>query len=272
MNHKHMVTYLAINNLKRKKFRTACLLIVVLILAFTLFAGAVMSSSLENGMNSMQRRLGADLMVVPKGTEEKAEGILIKGEPNYFYFDKNILDRVAQVEGVAQASAQFFLTSVSGGCCSSEVQLIAFDEATDFVIQPWIAQSYSNELQDDQVIVGRNVMLEPDNTIKFFDHSYFVAAQLEKTGTGLDESVFMKADTMDVLINNAKKQSLNFLYDVHPETEISTVLVKVKDGYNARDVMRGIRAEVDEADVIVSENMLSGISSSLTVLVTYIQP
>ena len=83
-----MVTYLAINNLKRKKFRTACLLIVVLILAFTLFAGAVMSSSLENGMNSMQRRLGADLMVVPKGTEEKAEGILIKGEPNYFYFDK----------------------------------------------------------------------------------------------------------------------------------------------------------------------------------------
>jgi putative ABC transport system permease protein len=45
--------------------------------------------------------MGADLMVVPLGYESGAEGILIKGEPSYFYFDKSVLEEIkaADIDG-----------------------------------------------------------------------------------------------------------------------------------------------------------------------------
>ncbi|HOK42369.1 MAG TPA: hypothetical protein PLD49_01705 [Thermoclostridium caenicola] len=99
---------LSFYSLKLRPFRTACLILVVTILAFTLFGGSVLTASLENGMNSMSQRLGADLMVVPEGYKADMEEVLLKGEPGHFYFSPSIAQQVAQIEGVAQVTASSF--------------------------------------------------------------------------------------------------------------------------------------------------------------------
>jgi putative ABC transport system permease protein len=76
---------LSFYNLRRRPFRTFCLILVVAVLAFTLFGGSILTISLRNGMSSLQQRLGADLMVVPKGYEADMTGVLLRGEPSYFY-------------------------------------------------------------------------------------------------------------------------------------------------------------------------------------------
>ena len=92
---------LPIENLKRKPFRTGALLAVVTILALTFFGGTMLTMNLNTGMTSMEKRLGADLMVVPQNTVQKAEALLTNGNPSTFYFTKDIADEVMQDDGIA---------------------------------------------------------------------------------------------------------------------------------------------------------------------------
>ncbi|MDR1286347.1 MAG: ABC transporter permease, partial [Treponema sp.] len=121
---------LSLKNLRAKPVRTACLVVVVAILAFTLFGGSILALNLRQGLDTMTRRFGADLMVVPEGAGERAQTLLLRGGSAFFYFDAGIGDKVAQTEGVLCASPQFFLTSLSADCCDAAVQLIAYDPAT----------------------------------------------------------------------------------------------------------------------------------------------
>ncbi len=135
-------TDLAVKNLKRKPFRTAGLIILVGILSFVLFGGTILAVNLRNGLNSIKSRFGADLMIVLLGANSDMENILIKGEPNYFYFDKELANGIAQIQGVEKASSQFFLTSTSQDCFDIPVQFIGFDPNTDFTVRPWIKNVY----------------------------------------------------------------------------------------------------------------------------------
>ena len=74
----------------RKKGRTLGLASIVATLALVMFSGLIIIFSLNNGISSLSQRMGADLMIVPLGYESGAEGVLIKGEPSYFYFDKSV--------------------------------------------------------------------------------------------------------------------------------------------------------------------------------------
>ena len=80
--------WLAIGNLRRRPSRSVALASLAAIAAFVLFASTILAAGMKNGLGSLKARLGADLLVVPVGYDKGLEGILLKGEPAYFYFDK----------------------------------------------------------------------------------------------------------------------------------------------------------------------------------------
>ena len=121
---------LPIENLKRKPFRTGALLAVVTILALTFFGGTMLTMNLNTGMTSMEKRLGADLMVVPQNTVQKAEALLTNGNPSTFYFTKDIADEVMQADGIAQATEQTYISSLAAACCAEKLQIIGYDPPT----------------------------------------------------------------------------------------------------------------------------------------------
>ena len=125
---------LALLNLQRKPFRTWALLAVVALLAFVLFGGSVMIRSLENGIEGLQARLGADIVVVPEGYDQDLAGVMIHGEPTYFFMDKDVLAQVQSCEAVEIASPQFYLASLNAECCGSSVPIIGFDPESDFTV------------------------------------------------------------------------------------------------------------------------------------------
>lgn len=260
---------LSFHNLGRRPFRTASLIAVVTILAITLFGGSMLALSLKNGMNTMKLRLGADLMVVPDGYKGDLEGVLLKGEPCYFYFDKSVEEQVAQIKGVSQVTSQLFLTSMSEECCSMPVQLIAIDPSTDFVIQPWITKNFGT-IEDGQIIAGSDLTLEKDGTLKFYNITFPVVAQLDKTETGMDYSVFMTRATMRELIEVSRESGRFFLLNSEPEDSISSILVKVNPGYPVEEVTRSIHAELPDVDLVNTKSMISSVSNNLTTLVGYI--
>ena len=62
----------------------------------------MLTMNLNTGMTSMEKRLGADLMVVPQNTVQKAEALLTNGNPSTFYFTKDIADEVHGQHGAAE--------------------------------------------------------------------------------------------------------------------------------------------------------------------------
>jgi putative ABC transport system permease protein len=264
---------LSLENLKAKPVRTACLVVVAAILAFTLFGGSILALNLRQGLAAMTKRFGADLMVVPAGSSEKAQAILLRGSLNYFYFDAAIVDKVAQTEGIACASPQFFLTSLAEGCCDAMVQLIAYDPETDFVIRPWMAEKYSRSVEDGQVVVGSRINIRTDETIRLLGHNYPVAARLSRSASGLDTSVFMTMNTMRLLIGRARAEGYDFLAAQEKEMQrgaVSVVLAKAGPPASPARLAQTIGRENSGVDVVVSQSIFSSIAEALAGLTAYI--
>ncbi len=264
MNNKVITTsYLARQGLKRNPLRTVGLLIIVALVAIIIYAGGLFSISISNGLESMQKRLGADLMIVPTGYDEGAEGIILKGEPSYFYFDKDIEEGIKSIPGIKRTSSQVYLTSLNQDCCSIPVQFIGFDARTDFAIQPWISEVYSDSVNDGELVVGSDINIDENNQLKFFGEHYNVAAKLDETGTGLDQAVYANRNTLMHLFEAAQRSGLAFTENIKPEESISNILVELEDGYDADDVIHDIRTNFDGLQVIKTRNMISGIAGHL---------
>ena len=226
-----------------------------------LLSGSIVGQSLNKGMANMDRRLGSDIMLVPKGSKEQAENLLIEGQRGAFYFDGSIDEKVREVDGVSEVTAQCFLKSLSADCCSSEVELVFYDPATDFVVGPWIETNYG-ALKKDNVVVGSDITTE-GGTIKLFGKDYKVVSQMAKTGTALDSSVYFSVDSMKSVIADAEaKQS--FLTDEQKDGYIlSSVFINVEDGYDTQKVIEKCRQSAGEFDVVYPKQLNESLAGNL---------
>ena len=231
---------LPMENLKRKPFRTAALVIVVMMLTLAFFGGSLLSMNLRNGLRSMQERMGPAHMVVPQDTGAKAEALLTNGGSNTFYFTNDIENLVSKADGISRVTAQTYISSLAAACCDEKVQIIGFNPATDFVITPWITSQFDGTLKDGEVVAGSNISVSGNNTIKLYGHEFPVAAQLGSTGTSLDNSVFVNMSTIPSIISYSSSVGHAAIPAEYADKAVSAILIKVKDGYDAKQVSLNI--------------------------------
>lgn len=256
---------IAIKNVAGRPLRSTALILLASFLAFSMFAGILVTSSLKRGFSSLEQRLGADIMVVPYEASTKADlsNIVLQGNTGYFYMNESVYDKIAAREGIGQISAQFFLASTSSSCCSIPVQLIGFDPETDFTITPWIKKSYGEALGFKDVVVGNDLNAFVGDTLSFYGVDVRVAAKLDKTGTSYDTAVFMNRETIEALIQSSLDRNMNDFKNIDPKKVVSCVLIKVADGYVPEEVLNDINIHVKKVKAIQTKNMISGIADSL---------
>lgn len=257
---------LARRNLSRRPVRTAALILLAAFLSFSVFAGSMIVLSLQNGLESYESRLGADIVVVPYEARSHGtlESILLQGIPGYFYMDETYLDQVRAISGVESASPQFYLASASAGCCSVAVQIIGFDPDTDFSIQPWIRESYSRDLGDGDVIVGSGITVPKNRTLRFYNQDCRVVASLDQTGTGLDTAVYANMNTIQALMAGSQAEGFDYFGGADPQRTISSIMVKVKDGCSIESVANDINIHVRHVEATQAKTMVSSIAGGLT--------
>jgi len=262
---------LSFKNLLAKPVRTACLMLVAAVLAFTIFGGSIIALNLGQGLSAITNRFGADLMIVPQDASDMAQTLLLRGEPNNFYFDAGVYDTIIRTSGVVSASAQFYLASLSTACCDEEVQIIAYDPETDFVVQPWIAEKYSSSVLDGYIVVGSRIDVSSKGTIRLFNIDFPVAAQLSPSASGFDTSVFMTMNTMRDLIAHSQMLDIDFLADNFQDGMVSSILVKIDPEADSAVIAHNIQEQADGIEVIVSQGIFGRIASSLSGFTRYIQ-
>lgn len=256
---------LPIYNITRLKLKSFVLIFLVSVLAFSAFGGILVTMSLQSGMEQLNRRLGADIMVVPDEAAESSglENIVLQGNTGYFYMDRSKLNEVAAAEGIDEITPQIFLASASAGCCSAKVQIMGFDPDTDFVISPWIRENLGKPLESGEVIVGSDITADPGEIIRFYDVHCTVVGKLKKTGTHYDVCAFASNDTMIEFIKGSLGKSLNKYMDIDPDKVISCILINVKKGYSIDDIVNEINLRVDGVTAVRTTSMISGISQGL---------
>ena len=252
-----------IKDIQRHAFLNACLLATVVILSVMLFSVTVISVSLKKGMGNMRKRLGADIMLVPKGEREKAENMLLEGSRSNFYFDGAVYEKVQSIDGISDSTSQCFLKSLSADCCSSEVQIVFFDPETDFVVGPWIETEYKQKLTGDAVIVGSDIVSE-NGRIKLFGKEYPIASQMARTGTALDSSVYFSTDAKSELLKNAEEKG-SFLTEEQKKGDIlSSIFINVDGSHTAEQVIDSAHKTIgDIFDVVYPKKLHESLSGSL---------
>ncbi|MBP3870581.1 MAG: ABC transporter permease [Faecalicoccus sp.] len=263
---------LPFRNLTRKPGRTVPLMILSAFLSAAMFIGSILVISLQNGLSSLNSRLGADIMVVPyeATTKRQLDNIILNGNTGYFYMSDSVIDQIKKVEGTGQISSQFFLASASSGCCSLPVQIIGFDPETDFVIQPWLKKSFNKKLTEKDIIVGNDLNAFVGDTLTFYNVECKVVGKLDKTGTTMDTTVYTNEDTIKLLIRSAYENKLNDFGNIDPDHVVSCVMVNVDDEHNVEEVLNNINIHVKNIGAVQSKNMITNIASSLNGVSTLI--
>ena len=256
---------LALKNILGKPVRSVTLILLSAFLALAVFGGSLIVLSLQKGLDSYEQRLGADILVVPNEARSKAtvESILLQGIPGYFYMNSSTLDKVRGIEGVEAATPQFYLCSSKAGCCSAAVQIIGYDPETDFVIQPWILESYGDTLADGVLVLGNHISMPASRVMTFYNRELPIVAQLDETGTGLDNCVYTSMRTIRQIMDDADAMGFSYHSGVSTDEAISSVMIRVREGYDIEQVTNDINIHVRKVEATQAKSMISGIAGGL---------
>ena len=231
--------------------RSLGLVILTAIASATLLSGVIFSKSLDAGFEQLSSRMGADLLVVPFGSEAKNQSVLLQGDLSHKTLPREVLDFTRKLPGVSAASPQFYFTTLSASCCDKKVNIIGFDPKTDFTIKPWIRRTFV----PGSVIVGNDINIEEGGVIKFFGKEFTVVGTLEPLGNKLDQAVFADVETIEILRKAAAEVGYNFISEGEP----SAILANLEKGADFEKISQTIHEHFDNLHVIPRKNMFDSV-------------
>lgn len=251
----------AIKNLRRKTFRTGALVFSIALLVCLMIFALSFVVSVSSGIKRTSDRFGADLLVVPVGARSNAEEFLLESKEAAFYMPKSIIDRVRKIEGIENLTYQTYLTTISGLCCDiAPTRIIAFNQESDFIVNPWLQKSLGRKLKRGEAIAGYETdynlgfeLLDVEKTI--FNNKFKIVGVLDKTGTGLDNALFMDEENLNDIIASGKSPLKT--------GEISIIFAKLKKGLDPYLVGKKVEADIVEVDVVSRREMGGSLLNAL---------
>jgi len=272
---------LAIKIILGSGFRSLAIFLAVAGAAGFLLAISLIIIGACNSLDSGLERLGADIIVVPQGTQSKVETALLMGKPfnvtTPVWMPRENLQKVAAIPGVETASPQVYLSSMyNSPCCAvSEMFIVVFDPATDFTITPWLRKNLGRGLARGESIGGTYIFIpEGWEKIKIYGYEVDLTGNLEPTGTGLDRTLFITLETAadmgrasltkatapaNYVRQDARTKSVTFIF----EKNISSIMVKVSPGVDPHKVALQILEDTDGMVPLESPQLFSAFRSQM---------
>ena len=237
---------LAFKNIRGSGFRSLAIFIAVMGVAGFLLGTTIIIEGARHSLDAGLERLGADILVVPEGTEVKIESALLMGKPVDAWMPRDNLQVIAGIPGVEAVSPQIYLKSMfDAPCCAvSEMFMVVYEPETDFTVTPWLEKNLGRPLVPPEVIGGTYVFVpEGSEYIELFGYNTELAGNLQPTGTGLDQTLFMTLDTA-LEMSRASVTTAMMPLNVNPDV-ISVIMVKVAAGADPHAVALNILQETD---------------------------
>lgn len=244
---------IAFKNVRRKPLRTGILVLSVVLLACVCVFALTFVFRVDRSITKMTDRLGADILIVPSGSRGAAEEVLLENRVKSFYMDKSVVSRLQQIEGIDKLTHQTYLVTLTSLCCSvPEAVVVAFNQDSDFILGPWLTKKVGRRLGKGEAIAGKesafNIALGlTDVSTVMFGNLFTIVGVLDKTGTGLDNAVFISDENIQDILEKGN-------VPIQPD-QISIVFAKVKKGYDPRKVAGTIEDSMVEVDTMTRKDI-----------------
>jgi putative ABC transport system permease protein len=226
---------IAWKSVARKMFRNIVLVMAVAMLVSLLVFALLFNRAIKEDIKDASMKLGADIVLVPIKSVDIAEEFILESQEKTFYMDELIFEAVRDLPEVEHATYHIYLDTLESECCSIlEGQVVAIDQATDFVIKPWL--DTDRELKAGEAYIGSYVheFLGLINSATLFGSPIKVVGHLRETGTGLDHGFFIRRKDLDKITTVATGQ--------RKENDIPIVFLKLKEGIDLDDAVAKIRS------------------------------
>jgi len=257
---------LALQNLGRRKARSLLLIAAVALGSGVVFTGAVLMQSIDRSMAVGFTRLGADMMVVPEGALTNITASLLVVEPTELVLDADALAK-ARITSLGRIAAQKVVRVEHSGIGShhESADLIGFEPAQDFTVQPWLSEKLNRPMQQGDVILGaaRDGVL--GSQLLIFGKPHVVYGRLGRTGVGTHErGVFMSFATLDALDEAISGHGTKPA--VLAPGKVTGFLAELAPGATPLQARFAILSNVKGVKVVAGDTTLSGIRQGLTAL------
>jgi putative ABC transport system permease protein len=258
-------------NIINARFRSVCIIALIAMTTLLLSGGTLLGISLENGVDSITSRLGADAMIVPLQADTSFEGALLGGVPSTFYLAAEAAERIAGTDGVERSSPQLFVSTFDSEHCAALVQVVGYDPETDFVVSPWLAESRIAEPGYGEVVVGGNIKnIKIGGNMPVFAVKLKVVGILEKTGMGFDNSIFVNMETARMLLGEYGKfaGAAPLPEGLGTDDVISAVMVDLSPDADSLEFQRSVNLNYRDLNlrVIMSQALLASTSKNLSLV------
>lgn len=272
---------LAIKLIRGSGFRSIAIFLAVAGVTGFLLCISLIIAGVHHSLDYSLKRLGADIIVVPKGAETKVQTALLMGKPinvtTPVWMPRENLQKVAAIPGVEAVSPQVYLSSMyNSPCCAvSEMFIVVFDPVTDFTVTPWLEKNLHGGLARGDSIGGTYIFIpEGWEKIKIYGYEVGLTGNLEPTGTGLDRTLFMTMETAADMgkasltkavspANYVKQDTGTESYTFIFEKNISSIMVKVAPGVDPHQVALKILEDTEGMVPMESPQLFSAFRSQM---------
>lgn len=256
-------------NIARRRAQAVLTIVITFltIMSFVLVLGIF--QVMKTGIRLSQDRLGADVLLVPQEATVDDRELLFSAIPENIYMDSDILMDVAEFDGIAAMSPQFYSQTLDSSCCDTgrEIRIIGFDQDTDFILKPYLAQSESGRLEEDQIILGGNFGDFVGQRYVVLANRFDVVGQLYPTGTGMDDIIFMDIDTARRI--SYESDALKELWtERDPDQSISAIMIKLEAGVDPAVFAQQVAESGMEVQCVLTSDTVSSLQEQLDVTMT----
>ena len=263
------VNQLLYKNCRSKLSTTLILFITMIIVYFSMISCLFVNMGLINSLNVMERRLGADIMVVPYQacTKQEFNDIVLQGRSSEFYMSKDLQDNIAQREGIKEICTQFYFGELRLEGYDEKVDMIGIEKDKDFLLDSWLKNHRISQLSTNEAVVGYNLKDLVGKKIDIHGNELMIVDSIQKIDEYMDSTIYTDMSTIEQMISSMNDKENNYLKRMLPSRGSSTVLINVNEDYLVEEVLddinikvRGVKAYKSNSTVISTAQKLKGIS------------
>lgn len=190
----------------RRSGRLCINLLAMALISFLLTGALLLGQGIAQGATRGAGQLGADIMIVPKGSGFSGGEKLIGGIPVGSSLPAGIEERIAATAGVSRVAPQYLLTSAADPCCElGEILLVGFDPSRDFTVRPWLRPGDGLPGNERQLLAGARVMKAPGAAMRFFGHTFTLTARLEQSRSAtFDTALFIPLEGLAAMERSSR--------------------------------------------------------------------
>lgn len=225
---------IAFRNITRRRNNSILMIfsIAIVVGIFTLI-WSVFSLS-NSGIELSRSRLGADVLVYPSNAKLDEEELMYSGIAEMVFMDESSFSK-SQIgdlsDDIEEISTQFFLQTLpAAGCCDVKetFRIVGVDIESDFILRPWLKQEGIQSLENHEIIMGSDMDYKVGDKSFMLNNLFTVSGLLYKTGTGMDNTIFVDIDMAREIAKNSFPDG--YFGTDNIDSLVTCYLLKLKDG------------------------------------------